>query len=90
MSTETEICAFVVDKIIDDVLAWVDDESADVEEIKKKLVYAFKYEDDGFRVASILDKYGWDADAKLVKLLDDSFMYRAQAMRELAKEKADG
>ena len=85
MITEHDICAFVVDKIIDDILFWINDEKVDVDEIKRELIRAFEFESDGFRIARTLDDHGWDANSELVELLDDAFMHRAEAVMTLSE-----
>jgi hypothetical protein len=84
--TEDQIAAFVADKVMSEVKSWFDGEKFEEDDVRSDLRKAFAYAADGYQVARALDDAHWFVDAALVEILDDAFMYRAEAMRTLEED----
>lgn len=68
----------VLEQVLPRVLAWMDDDATDSEEIAKELMEILMPYEDGYEMANKLERrFGWDADSSLVDLLDGVCFYEA-------------
>jgi hypothetical protein len=81
---DTEVVRAAAEKLAPQVLAWCQDETADLAVITADLVKAIRWNDDGYDIAKSLDDYS--PDAELVEILDAAGMLVTTAWEAACRE----
>lgn len=84
--SDRETLTRAVDKIIPEVLNWLQDGST-AEDIREDLLAVSSYPDDGYELCRKLDSYHhWQVNAQLVEIMDGMSHYKHTALEDREKE----